>query len=86
MSHLGISCLDLKSPWEMNSKYKHAWYWFSNSWNSLWKAKEDVVNTKNDFVFIKAMSAYWMLTKTCFYHLSSCGEPVEQKKGNELHY
>ena len=32
-----ISLLYLESPWKLHSnKYKHAWYWFSKSWNRLW--------------------------------------------------
>ena len=33
----GISWPYLKPQWKLHSdKYKHAWYWFINSWNSCW--------------------------------------------------
>ena len=33
-----ISTLYLESAWEMHSnKYQHAFYWFSKSWDILWK-------------------------------------------------
>ena len=38
--HSGIWWRYSESPWEMHcNKYKHAQYWFKNSWNSLWNFK-----------------------------------------------
>ena len=39
--HYGISWPYLESPWKMHSKeYKHAWYWFINSWNRRYNVRE----------------------------------------------
>ena len=55
LHHFGISWPFLESPSEMHSnKYKHAWYWFINSWNrpihlhvnisEIWESKHNLLS------------------------------------------
>ena len=48
----GISWPYLESPWEIHStEYKHAWYWFSNSWNNLGNVR--ILGKTNTILFSK---------------------------------
>ena len=52
LSKMSTSWQYSESPWEIHSnKYKHARYWFSNSWNSRWNFRN--VRKQTDFCSVK---------------------------------
>ena len=77
----GISWPYLKPEWKMHSdKYKHAWYWFINSWNSHWNFRK--VRKQTDFCSVKPSPRSKVLNITfgfCVLYIDKLLDPLELK-------